>query len=126
MGADVLFFRSSGRDIACREKVFTMARSFHVAIAGATGAVGVEILKTLESRNFPLKSLKLLASSRSAGKKMTFKGEELVVEEMTEKSFKGVDIALFSAGGSISKEVSPGRRRFRLRDGRQLERFPLG
>lgn len=81
-----------------------MARSFNVAIAGATGAVGVEILKTLESRDFPLKSLKLLASSRSAGKKVSFKGEELVVEELTEKSFQGVDIALFSAGGSISKQ----------------------
>jgi aspartate-semialdehyde dehydrogenase len=79
-------------------------KSFHVAIAGATGAVGVEMLKTLESRNFPVASLKLLASSRSAGKKATFRGEELVIEEMTEQSFKGVDIALFSAGASVSKQ----------------------
>lgn len=81
-----------------------MSRSFNVAVAGATGAVGVEMLKMLEARNFPLKSLKLLASSRSAGKKVPFKGETLVVEELTEQSFKGVDIALFSAGGGISKQ----------------------
>lgn len=80
-----------------------MSRSFNVAIAGATGAVGVEILKTLESRDFPLKSLKLLASARSAGRRMAFRGEELVVEEMTERSFRGVDVALFSAGGDVSR-----------------------
>ena len=78
-------------------------KSFHVAIAGATGAVGVEMLKTLESRNFPVASLKLLASSRSAGKTVTFKGKEYTVEELTEHSFdKPIDIALFSAGGSSS------------------------
>ena len=82
----------------------TMSKSYSVAVAGATGAVGVEMIKMLEQRNFPLKSLKLLASSRSAGKKMTFRGEELTVEEMTEASFKGVDIALFSAGASISRQ----------------------
>ncbi len=80
-----------------------MAKEFNVAIAGATGAVGVEMLKTLEKRNFPVKNLKLLASSRSVGKTFDFKGEKLVVEELTEQSFKGVDIALFSAGGDISK-----------------------
>ena len=82
----------------------TMSKSYSVAVAGATGAVGVEMIKMLEQRNFPLQSLKLLASSRSAGKKMTFRGEELTVEEMTEASFKGVDIALFSAGASISRQ----------------------
>ena len=81
-----------------------MAKEFNVAIAGATGAVGVEMLKTLEKRNFPVKNLKLLASARSAGKTMQFKGETLVIEEMTPASFKGVDIALFSAGSGISKE----------------------
>ena len=81
-----------------------MNRPLHVAIAGATGAVGVEMLKTLERRNFPVASLKLLASARSAGKKMKFRGEELVIEEMTEASFKGVDVALFSAGASVSKQ----------------------
>ena len=81
-----------------------MSRSLHVAIAGATGAVGVEMIKTLERRNFPVASLKLLASARSAGKKMRFRGEELVIEEMTEASFKGVDVALFSAGAGVSKQ----------------------
>ena len=81
-----------------------MNRPLHVAIAGATGAVGVEMLKTLERRNFPVASLKLLASSRSAGKKAKFRGEEITIEEMTEASFKGVDVALFSAGAGVSKQ----------------------
>ena len=81
-----------------------MSNGYNVAVAGATGAVGIEMLKTLEKRNFPVKSLKLLASSRSAGKKLAFKGEELVIEELTHDSFKGTDIALFSAGAGISKE----------------------
>ena len=84
-----------------------MSRSFHVAVAGATGAVGVEMLRTLEKRNFPVKSLRLLASSRSAGKEVTFKGETLKVEEMTKDSFKGIDIALFSAGASRTREFGP-------------------
>ena len=78
-----------------------MSRPLHVAIAGATGAVGVEMIKTLERRNFPVASLKLLASARSAGKKMKFRGEEIAVEEMTEASFRGVDVALFSAGAGV-------------------------
>lgn len=78
-----------------------------VAVVGATGAVGVEFLACLEKRKFPLKELRLLASARSAGKKMTFAGRELTVHELTESSFKGVDIALFSAGGSISKKFGP-------------------
>ena len=81
-----------------------MAREFNVAIAGATGAVGVEMLKTLEKRHFPVKNLKLLASARSAGKTATFHGENILIEEMTPDSFKGVDIALFSAGSDISRE----------------------
>ena len=80
-----------------------MSKSYTVAVAGATGAVGVEMIKTLEKRNFPVKNLKLLASARSAGKTMEFRGEKLVIEEMTENSFKGVDIALFSAGSDISR-----------------------
>ena len=83
-----------------------MGRSLRVAVAGATGAVGIEMVKTLEQRNFPISELKLLASARSAGKKMKFKGEDLVIEEMTKDSFKNVDIALFSAGSSISKEYA--------------------
>jgi len=79
----------------------------HLAIVGATGAVGVEMLHCLEQRDFPVGTLKLLASARSAGKRMTFRGEELIVEELTHDSFDGVDTALFSAGGSISKEFAP-------------------
>ena len=81
--------------------------SQHVAIAGATGAVGTEFLKLLEARDFPMKSLRLLASSRSAGSKLKFRGENLEVEELNPKSFKGIDIAFFSAGGSRSKEFAP-------------------
>lgn len=84
-----------------------MNQAPHVAIVGATGAVGVEILSCLETRNFPVGSLKLLASARSAGKQVAFRGEMLTVEELTEKSFDGVDIALFSAGGGISLKFAP-------------------
>jgi len=79
----------------------------NVAIAGATGAVGQEFLSILAERNFPLKSLKLLASSRSAGRKIKFKGEDIVVQELRHDSFEGVDLVLSSAGGSISKEYMP-------------------
>jgi aspartate-semialdehyde dehydrogenase len=79
----------------------------HVAIVGATGAVGLEMLKTLEKRNFPVGKLTLLASARSAGKKLTFRGQPVAVAELTKDSFKGIDIALFSAGGAISKEFAP-------------------
>jgi len=79
----------------------------HVAIVGATGAVGVEMLATLEKRKFPVGELTLLASARSAGKSMTFRGQNVPVKELTPLSFKGIDIALFSAGGGISKEFAP-------------------
>ena len=78
-----------------------------VAVVGATGAVGVEFLQCLEVRNFPMSELRLLASARSKGKQMTFKGIKLTVEELTPESFKGIDIALFSAGGAISRELCP-------------------
>jgi aspartate-semialdehyde dehydrogenase len=78
-----------------------------VAVVGATGAVGVEMVKTLEKRNFPVGKLILLASARSVGKTLTFHGKDVAVQELTKDSFKGVDIALFSAGGSISKEFAP-------------------
>src|SRR5438046_5418400 len=81
--------------------------SVSVAIVGATGAVGQEFLTVLAERNFPIKNLKLLASSRSAGKTVDFAGETYTVEEMTKDSFKGIDIAFFSAGGSVSKEFAP-------------------
>jgi aspartate-semialdehyde dehydrogenase len=81
--------------------------SYTVAVAGATGLVGRTMLKVLEERNFPVASLKLLASQRSAGTTMTFKGTTYTVEELTHHSFEGVDIALFSAGGTASKEFAP-------------------
>lgn len=81
--------------------------TYTVAVVGATGAVGQQMLKTLENKNFPVGELKLLSSSRSAGKKMTFKGREYTIEEATPESFEGVQIALFSAGGSISKALAP-------------------
>ena len=82
-------------------------KTFNVAVAGATGAVGNQMITCLEERGFPVKSIKFLASHRSAGRKLRFKGDTVVVEEMTEDSFKGVDIALFSAGGSTSKQFAP-------------------
>jgi aspartate-semialdehyde dehydrogenase len=84
-----------------------MNRHPHVAVAGATGAVGIEMIKILEKRNFPVSKLTLLASARSVGKKLKFKGQDVAITELTKDSFKGVDIALFSAGGSISKEFAP-------------------
>src|SRR3984885_2102363 len=79
----------------------------HVAIVGATGAVGQEFLTVLAERKFPMKSLRLLASARSAGKTVEFGGKSIIVEELTKDAFKGVQIAFFSAGGSISKEFAP-------------------
>jgi len=79
----------------------------HVAIVGATGAVGIEMMRVLERRNYPTASLRLLASPRSAGKCLEFRGEKIVVEPLGEKSFEGVDIALFSAGGGISRDFAP-------------------
>jgi aspartate-semialdehyde dehydrogenase len=84
-----------------------------VAVAGATGLVGQQMLSVLEQRNFPIKHLKLLASARSKGKTIEFRGEKITVEELTESSFKGVEVALFSAGGGTSKHFSP----FAAKDG---------
>src|SRR5215472_3672241 len=78
-----------------------------VAIVGATGAVGMEMIGCLERRRFPLGELRLLASARSAGKRLGFRGEPLPVRELTEASFDGVDLALFSAGGSVSRKFAP-------------------
>ncbi len=79
----------------------------HVAIVGATGAVGREMLICLAERDFPLSKLTLLASARSAGQTLTFRGEEIVIQELREDSFQGIDIALFSAGGGISETFAP-------------------
>ena len=84
-----------------------MKSEYHVAVAGATGAVGNEMLQILEEQEFPVASLKLLASSRSAGKTLDFRGESLHVEELRDDSFEGVDIALFSAGAAPSRQFAP-------------------
>ncbi len=85
-----------------------MGRGLHVAVVGATaGAVGQQMLKTLEDRNFEMDTLTLLSSKRSAGTKVTFKGQELTVQEASPESFEGVNIALFSAGGSVSQALAP-------------------
>ena len=84
-----------------------MNRNPHVAVVGATGAVGIEMIKTLEKRDFPVGKLTLLASARSVGKKLKFRGADVTVQELTKDSFKGIDIALFSAGGDISREFAP-------------------
>src|SRR5580704_15913956 len=81
--------------------------SFVVAVVGATGAVGREMLKVLEQRRFPVKRLVALASKRSAGQKLAFAGTELTVEELTPGAFAGVRFALFSAGASVSREMAP-------------------
>jgi len=82
-------------------------KKYNIAVVGATGAVGIEFLRCLEERSFPLGHLTLLASSRSKGKKIPFRKKEITVEELTETSFKGIDIAFFSAGGSISRKFAP-------------------
>src|SRR5512135_3683414 len=74
-----------------------MSKTYNVAVAGATGAVGIEMIETLEKRNFPVKNLRLLASERSVGKKLKFRGQDVMVELLTADSFKGMDFALFSA-----------------------------
>lgn len=84
-----------------------MSRQYKVAVAGATGAVGKQMVACLEERNFPVAELRPLASERSIGKTVTFKGKEIPVEVLTKDSFAGIEIALFSAGGSISKEYAP-------------------
>jgi len=80
---------------------------YNVVVAGATGAVGNEMISILEERNFPVGKLKLLASTRGAGTKLEFKGKEYTVEVMDEHSFEGMDIGLFSPGGSVSQKFAP-------------------
>ena len=79
----------------------------NVAVVGATGAVGKEMIDILEERNFPVDELRLLASKRSQGKKIKFQGKDVTVEELNKNSFEGIDIGLFSAGGDLSKEFAP-------------------
>ncbi|RKL69048.1 aspartate-semialdehyde dehydrogenase [Salipaludibacillus neizhouensis] len=82
-------------------------QGYHVAIVGATGAVGEQLIDTLDRLDFPVASLLPLSSKRSAGKKIMFKGEEITVQEATAESFEGIQLALFSAGGSISQALAP-------------------
>ncbi len=84
-----------------------MGKKYHVAIVGATGAVGVELLRVLERRAFPVADLHLLASPRSAGKKLNFRGEERVVGVLDEDSFAGIDLAFFSAGSETARQFAP-------------------
>jgi aspartate-semialdehyde dehydrogenase len=84
-----------------------MNANLHLAVVGATGAVGVEMIRTLERRSFPVGKLTLLASARSLGRKLKFRGQDVAVKELTRDSFAGVEIALFSAGSSISREFAP-------------------
>ncbi|MCK5160707.1 MAG: aspartate-semialdehyde dehydrogenase, partial [Candidatus Aureabacteria bacterium] len=82
-------------------------KTYNIAIAGVTGAVGQEMLSILEERDFPVQSIKGLASERSAGKEFKFKDEKFIIELLAENSFEGIDIAFFSAGGSLSKRFVP-------------------
>jgi len=84
-----------------------MSKDYRVAIVGATGAVGVEMLRVMERRNFPVASLRLLASPRSAGKTLKFRGHDVAVEALNVNSFEGIDLALFSAGSGTTREYAP-------------------
>ncbi len=84
-----------------------MPKKYHVAIVGATGAVGIELLRVMERREFPLADLRLLASPRSAGRKLEFRGREYAVEALGEDSFAGIDLAFFSAGSGTTKQFAP-------------------
>lgn len=84
-----------------------MPKKYHIAVVGATGAVGAEMLRLLHERSFPVASVRALSSKRSAGKNVKLGETSLTVEELTRDSFRGIDIALFSAGGSVSKEFAP-------------------
>ncbi|MBU3911991.1 MAG: aspartate-semialdehyde dehydrogenase, partial [Candidatus Omnitrophica bacterium] len=84
-----------------------MSKKYNVAIVGATGMVGSAFIKILEERKFPVKSIRLLASERSKGRMLKFCGKDVPVQELGADSFKGMDIALFSAGAGISKKFAP-------------------
>lgn len=84
-----------------------MDKKYHVAIVGATGAVGIELLRVMERRDFPVSDLRLLATARSAGKELEFRGENFCVEALTENSFDEIDLAFFSAGAATAKQFAP-------------------
>ena len=87
--------------------IFSVKKEYHIAVVGATGAVGAEFFRVMERRNFPVASMRALASGKSAGKKLQFGGKSITVEELGEKSFDKIDIAFFSAGGDISRKFVP-------------------
>src|SRR6201987_6113120 len=82
-------------------------KGYHIAVVGATGAVGQELLRVLERRNFPVASLRPISSARSAGKSVQFRGEPVSVQQLSEHSFEKIDVAFFSAGGEISRKYVP-------------------
>ncbi len=82
-------------------------KDYHIAVVGATGAVGVELLRVLERRSFPVASLRAISSPRSAGKSVLFRGESVAVSQLDERSFENIDIAFFSAGGETSRKYVP-------------------
>ena len=88
-----------------------MPGKYHVAIVGATGAVGIELLRVMERREFPVADLRLLASRRSAGRELEFRGRKIAVEMLGQDSFGGVDFAFFSAGAGTAKQFAPFARR---------------
>ena len=88
-----------------------MPGKYHVAIVGATGAVGIELLRVMERREFPVADLRLLASRRSAGRELEFRGRKIAVEMLGQDSFGGVDLAFFSAGAGTAKQFAPFARR---------------
>src|ERR1039457_463128 len=92
-----------------RERPYNRRRmkNYHVAIVGATGAVGAELLRVLERRSFPVADLRLLASARSAGGSGTFRGDKIDIQELTADSFANIDLCFFSAGGEISRRFAP-------------------
>ncbi|MDQ3199384.1 MAG: aspartate-semialdehyde dehydrogenase [Verrucomicrobiota bacterium] len=84
-----------------------MPKKYHVAVVGATGAVGLELLRVMERRNFPVENLRLLASARSTGRKLVFRGQEFPVQALGADSFEGIDLAFFSAGAGTSRQFAP-------------------
>src|ERR1043166_4359309 len=98
-------FSSSETAVGCA--VPSAKKSYHVAIVGATGTVGEELLRVLERRAFPVKELLPLCSERSAGTAVSFRGEQITAQRLSRESFTSVDLAFFSAGGNISREFAP-------------------
>ena len=84
-----------------------MSKNYHIAVVGATGAVGIEMLRVLERRAFPVASIRAFSSKRSAGKSVRFQDEKIPVAELRHDSFRGIDIALFSAGTPVAREFAP-------------------